>query len=81
VPRPFHWAWSFFVLLVGWPGVYMIGRSVIVRRRTGTGLIPLWIYVGLQVVAFIVVIIVAAIAISQLLVLLGDSLSTAGNVL
>jgi Protein of unknown function (DUF2510) len=81
VPRPFHWAWSFFVLLAGWPGVYMIGRSVIVRRRTGGGLTPLWIYIALQVVAFVVIVIVVAVAVTQLFIVLGDSLGTAGNVL
>jgi hypothetical protein len=38
VPRPFHWAWTFLSSLV-----YIIGRTVVVRRRTGTGLAPLWV--------------------------------------
>lgn len=37
VPRPFHWAFSFFG-----PIVYTIGRSVVVKLRTGQGLGPLW---------------------------------------
>lgn len=39
VPSPFPWAWSFFTLL-GAP-VYAIGRSIVVRRRTGIGIAPL----------------------------------------
>ena len=35
--RPFHWAFAF---LGNW--VYLIGRSVIVVRRTGRGWAPLW---------------------------------------
>jgi hypothetical protein len=36
VPRPFHWAWTFLSSLA-----YIIGRTVIVRRRTGAGMAPL----------------------------------------
>jgi hypothetical protein len=32
----------------------MIGRFVIVKRRTGTGLAPLWIWIATIVVVFIV---------------------------
>ena len=37
VPRPFHWAFAFLG-----PMVYVIGRSVVVKIRTGQGLGPLW---------------------------------------
>ena len=37
VPRPFHWGFAFFG-----PVVYTIGRSVVVKIRTGQGLGPLW---------------------------------------
>jgi Protein of unknown function (DUF2510) len=81
IPRPFHWAWSFFVLAVGWPGVYMIGRAVVVKRRTGSGLAPLWIYVALQVVAFAVIATVSIIAFVEIISVITDGLSAAGNVL
>jgi hypothetical protein len=37
VQRPFHWAFAFLGGIV-----YVIGRSVVVKRRTGQGLGPLW---------------------------------------
>lgn len=41
VPQPFHWAWVFLSSLV-----YVIGRSVVVRRRTGQGFAPFWAAMG-----------------------------------
>lgn len=55
IERPFHWAWSFFVLAIGSGLVYIIGRSVIVRRHTGKGLAPLWAAIAVTVVTWIVV--------------------------
>jgi hypothetical protein len=50
VIRPFHWAWA---LLSG--TVYVIGRSVIVRKvAPGRGLAPIWVLIGTVVVSFIV---------------------------
>jgi hypothetical protein len=54
VPRPFHWAWAFLSI------VYVIGRSVVVRRRTGHGILPMWIaiaYLALSVVVAIILVI------------------------
>jgi hypothetical protein len=48
VPRPFHWAWTFLSSLV-----YMIGRTVVVRRRTDTGLAPLWLNIATLVAVFV----------------------------
>ncbi len=42
VPNPFHWAYGFFAFAGGGTLVYLIGRAVVVRRRTGTGGAPLW---------------------------------------
>ncbi|MBM7412777.1 hypothetical protein JOE38_002600 [Clavibacter michiganensis] len=58
IARPFHWAWA-FVPVVG--GVYLIGRSIIVRRRIqgapANALSPIWLWVGLNViVAFIAIV-------------------------
>lgn len=50
--RPFHWAWTFLAA----PYVYVIGRSVVVKRVTGGGLLPLWIFIGVVVVSFLIVI-------------------------
>ena len=47
--RPFHWAWSF---LSG--SVYIIGRSVVVKRRSGRGLLPIWIWVAVLVISLVV---------------------------
>jgi hypothetical protein len=49
VPRPFHWAWAFLSIIV-----YAIGRSLVARRRTGTGMTPLWVYIGLSVVVIVI---------------------------
>ena len=65
VPKPFHWAWIFFAL-INIP-VYIIGRSVVVRRRTGSGLAPMFLYLGLWVAAFVVSSIFAAIMVAPLL--------------
>jgi len=51
VPRPFHWAWGFLSM------VYVIGRSVVVRRRTGHGILPMWIAIAYMALTFVVTII------------------------
>ena len=81
VPRPFHWAWSFLILAVSFPVVYVIGRTVVARRRTGSGLAPLWVFVGLEVVAFIANVVFGIVVLVQFVNLFGDGLSAAGNVL
>jgi len=68
IPRPFHWAWSF--LQTG--AVYIIGRAVIVRRRTGRGLAPLWVWIGVWVLTLIVGIAVLVSALAQIAPLLGQ---------
>lgn len=47
VPKPFHFAWVFLS-----SGVYPIGRSVVVRRRTGTGIAPMWATIATLVLSF-----------------------------
>ena len=48
--RPFHWAWTFLTT-----ALYVIGRSVIVKRRTGRGLAPIWTWAVITIAALIVV--------------------------
>ncbi|HTL42324.1 MAG TPA: DUF2510 domain-containing protein [Pseudolysinimonas sp.] len=55
VPQPFHWAFAF---LSG--PVYVIGRSVVVKRRTGGGLAPLWVWVGTLAINLIAGIVLTA---------------------
>jgi len=55
VPKPFHWAWSFFALLV-YP-LYLIGRGVVMHKRTGRGLSTTWIAIGSLVATFAIAII------------------------
>jgi hypothetical protein len=75
VPKPFHWAWGFLVVAVGWPAVYVIGRTVIAKRRTGAGMAPLWVFIGLEVVTFIVTLVVVISAIIEFFSLLTNSTS------
>jgi len=46
--RQFHWAWAFL-----WSLVYVIGRSVVVKRQAGRGSAPMWVAIGLNVIVFI----------------------------
>lgn len=56
--RPFPWPWAFLGI------VYVIGRSVVVKRRSGRGLAPMVVYLVLTVVsvAVSIVVVVAAFA-------------------
>ena len=53
VERPFHWAWSILSVLI-----YLIGRSVVLRRRVGGSAAPLWLFLGLSVLGGAVAIII-----------------------
>jgi hypothetical protein len=53
VPQPFHWAWTFLAA----PIVYFIGRGVVTRRRTGSGIATMWIAIGYLIATFIAVIV------------------------
>ena len=59
VPRPFHWVWNLI------SPVYAIGRSVIVRRRTGQGISPLWVTIVLLVLSLVLTIYVSSVIISS----------------
>ncbi len=58
VVRPFPWGWGFL------NPVYVIGRSVVVRRRVHGSLAPLWMWVVLLAVSFVLsgVVVVSAFA-------------------
>lgn len=79
VPSPFHWAWSLAALIVSSPIVYVIGRTVVVKRRTGSGLAPLWLFIALQLIAWIVGLIVAIAFIAAVLNQFEALLSTSGG--
>jgi hypothetical protein len=75
VPQPFHWAWSFLSGIV-----YVIGRGVVVKRRTGSGLAPMWIFISLEIVVFIVTLIVSIIFVIEITSKLSDlAISQVGN--
>jgi hypothetical protein len=65
VPRPFHWAWGFF-MIIGAP-VYMIGRSIVVRRRTGSGLAPMFVNLGIIVLNLVIGVTIAIITFGAIL--------------
>jgi hypothetical protein len=48
VPRPFHWAFAFLG-----DYVYLIGRGVVARRRTGRGFATVWVAIGYIVLSFV----------------------------
>ena len=61
--RQFHWAWaflSFFSFLV-----YVIGRSVVVKRQAGRGSAPMWVAIILNVAVFIGVIVWIFVAVAN----------------
>jgi len=73
VPAPFHWAWSFFALLNAGLAVYMIGRAVVLIRRTERGgWPPLWVWIGATVIGYIV-------AILWMFQVLGETFSRLGG--
>lgn len=50
--RRFHWAWAFLSSLL-----YVIGRSVMVRRESGRGFAPLWTAIGVTVATVVIAIV------------------------
>lgn len=50
--RPFHWAWSFLS-----SAVYIIGRSVVVKKQAGRGFAPMWVMIAVFVVSILFVIV------------------------
>ncbi|MFT2691866.1 DUF2510 domain-containing protein [Clavibacter zhangzhiyongii] len=58
IAKPFHWAWA-FIPVAG--GVYLIGRSIVVRRRIegapAAALSPIWLWVGLNVIVLFIAVV------------------------
>jgi hypothetical protein len=75
VPSPFHWAFA-FLGLAGFGIVYPIGRSVVVKRRTGGGLAPLWALIAVFVVSIIVVIVWTVMLTSQIFAMMPGYVSS-----
>lgn len=58
--RQFHWAWAFLSSLV-----YVIGRSVVVKRQAGRGIAPMWVVIALNVVVLIAALVWAGVIIAN----------------
>lgn len=53
VARPFHWAFAFIALALS-IGVYIIGRTVVLKRETGSGMAALWVWIGSVVLSILI---------------------------
>ncbi len=71
VPAPFHWAFS-FLALAGFGIVYPIGRSVVVKRRTGVSDRVLLVAILTIVLSFVVAIFWTVLFINQMMGAIGD---------
>lgn len=66
VVRPFHWAWAFLGSYGSY--IYVIGRSVIVRRVAAPrGLTPIWVLIAVFVVGIIITLAWTALLTSQMM--------------
>ena len=65
VPRPFHWAFT-FIPSYG-PTVYIIGRSVVARRRTGSGLAPMWVHIASLVGGFVLAVVATVVMMGSMM--------------
>ena len=68
VSSPFHWVTSLVPSYGSW--IYIIGRSVVVHRRTGGGLAPLWAFVAINVASAVLYGIVTLMMINTMLSLM-----------
>jgi hypothetical protein len=58
--RQFHWAWTFLSSVV-----YVIGRSVVVKRQAGRGFAPMWTVIALNVAVVIAALVWAGVIIAN----------------
>ncbi|MBO9578509.1 MAG: DUF2510 domain-containing protein [Microbacteriaceae bacterium] len=56
VPQPLHWAWIFFIFVVS-DLIYIIGRDVVAKRRTGRWSGAAWVAIVIRVAVFIIAIV------------------------
>jgi hypothetical protein len=68
IAKPFHWAWA-FIPVAG--GVYLIGRSIVVRRRIegapAAALSPIWLWIGLNVIVMFISIVKGVEAVTSMM--------------
>jgi hypothetical protein len=69
VPAPFHWAFA-FLGIAGFGIVYPIGRSVVVKKRTGQGLAPLWATIAVFVISVVVIVVWSVMLMNQVLAMM-----------
>jgi len=67
VPKPFHWAWSFFAFAGAGNLVTVIGRSIVVNRRVGKGLAPIWVTIAIYVAMIVVMFVIMGVMFSQII--------------
>ena len=65
VPQPFHWAFGFLVLASAGI-VYPIGRSVVVRRRAGGSMAPMYVAIAVFVAIILTAIIWSIVLTTQI---------------
>ncbi|MDQ1130424.1 DUF2510 domain-containing protein [Microbacterium sp. SORGH_AS_0888] len=70
IDQPFPWPWQFLSI------VYVIGRTVVVRRRTGRGAAPLWGLGATMAVSFIVTGVIMWLAMDSMLTMIQSGIST-----
>lgn len=74
VERPFPWALSFIPSYGSI--VYVIGRSVVARRRIGRGLLPMGVYLTIFAVGMVLSIVISIVAMYSMVGSMGDLYST-----
>ncbi|MFV0374695.1 DUF2510 domain-containing protein [Microbacterium sp.] len=66
IPKPFSWGFAAFVFVLG-IGVYVIGRTVVLVRRTGAGLAALWVWIATLAVSAMAGVILSTIIVQHIL--------------
>jgi len=69
--RTFHWAWAFLSSLV-----YVIGRSVVVKRQAGRGSAPMWVAIAVSAVMVVLVVAWVFVMMSEVFRMVMESVPT-----